>query len=153
MRPGEILSGKALELVPRLLGPPVAPTEVCPRCRLPGRHAGPDECIEALRDRIACLQFHKEAVHEKVAADGVAAERRGGRRERRDNRFVLLGGERVTLTEAGRRLNISPGALVSRIRNRIGDADYSGIDLDVIGADRAAGGAATREAADPRTFP
>lgn len=60
MRPGEILSGRDLELVPHIVVPPVAPTEVCPRCGMPGRHTKADECIDALRDRIACLQFHAE---------------------------------------------------------------------------------------------
>jgi hypothetical protein len=105
-----------------------------------------------LRARIAELEFRLERAAQKrqtpaaPALDGPPEqqpqemERRGGRRNRPDARMVILDGEHLCLTEAARRLCISPSALHFRIVNRTGgDAGYSDVDLRTIGADRVHG--------------
>jgi hypothetical protein len=104
----------------------------CPRCGLRGaRHADAEECIDALRDHIARLSFKIEQRADKPSQP----TRRGGRRERKDNRFVLLDGERLTLAEAGRRLGLTASSLHFRILRRTKDAEYREVDLRAIGAD------------------
>ncbi len=94
-----------------------------------GPHAGPDECIEALRTVIAKMEFRQEQTREKAAARPALAGCRGGWRNRPDARMVLLDGERITLTEAARRLEMSASALHFRIVRRAGTAEYSEVDL------------------------
>jgi len=87
----------------------------------------PDDCIDVLRDRIAVLEFQLMA-HKRKPAPGT----RGGYHGRRDARMVLLDGERLTLTEAARRLAMSASSLHFRILKRTGTADYTGVDLRAI---------------------
>ena len=67
------------------------------------------------------------------AAAGASAS--GGRRQRKDNRFVLLDGERLCLKDAARRLSVSMVALHFRLVNRTGDANYGCVDVREVGAD------------------
>ncbi len=62
---------------------------------------------------------------------------RGGRSARRDNRYVVLDGRRMLLVDAARQLGISNVALHFRLVNRTGGKDYDGVDVRLVGADRA----------------
>lgn len=108
----------------------------CPRCGMFGRHASPLECIDALRDRIAVLSFQCEA---QRGARSQAPF--GGRVLRRDHRIVILDGQRLCLTDAARRVGISPVALHFRLVNRTGNANYGRVDVRAVGADRSKRGA------------
>ena len=109
---------------------------LCARCGLPGPHSDALECIDALRDRLADLEFQIDG-----RRSGADTARRGGRRERKDARMVILDGRRLCLTEAARELGISAVALHFRLVNRTGTADYREIDIRVVGADRPRRGA------------
>lgn len=106
---------------------------VCMRCGLQseGPHATAEDCIDALRDALARLEFeaerHAVRQHARNGADG-----RGGFRKRRDARMVVLDGQRLCLTEAARRLGMSASALHFRIVRRSGTTDYSDVDLRAI---------------------
>ncbi|MGO9008591.1 MAG: hypothetical protein ACLQPN_00695 [Bryobacteraceae bacterium] len=117
--------------------------KVCSRCglRVDGQHETPGDwacrgcpCVAALRSRIAELEFRLERTAQKRNGP-TQPEQRGGRRERKDQRVVVLDGERVCLTDAARRLGISPSALHFRIVNRTGGTEYGLVDLRSIGAD------------------
>lgn len=111
-----------------------ASLHVCPRCgiRSAGQHENARECIDALRSVIAKMQFRCE---QRTGARRPPASGRGGFRNRTDARMVLLDGHRITLTEAGRRLGLSPSALHHRIVHRTGTTDYADVDLRAIQAD------------------
>ncbi|MGE5647384.1 MAG: hypothetical protein ACM336_16500 [Acidobacteriota bacterium] len=118
---------------------------MCARCGLPGPHATPAECIDALRDRIADLEFRIDS--RRSSKPCASAARAGGRQAQIpvrpptstwfDRRMVMLDRERLSLTDAARRLGISPDALHFRLLNRTGTADYRDVDVRVVGADRA----------------
>jgi len=59
----------------------------------------------------------------------------GGRRLRRDNRFVRLDGRRLCLADAARELGMSLSALNWRIINRTGTRHFGEVDVREIGAD------------------
>ncbi len=103
----------------------------CPRCGMQGQHANPFACIDALRDRLAVLSFEREG---KRNAPG-HKETRGGRHPRRDNKFLILDGQQLCLSEAARRLDLSPSALHFRMLARTGTRDYSGTDVRAVRAD------------------
>lgn len=90
------------------------------------------DCINALRDQIAVLSFRRETKR------GVSANawRPGGRFPRSDNRWVVLDGQRMILTDAARKLGISNVALHFRLVNRTGGKDYDGVDIRAVRADR-----------------
>ena len=106
---------------------------ICRRCglRATEAHVDVDECIDGLRDHIARLQFRAER---KIDQPGVPS-RRGGWRQRADNRFVLLDGERLVLAEAAHRLGLSTSALHWRLVGRCGK-DYREPDVRGVGADK-----------------
>ena len=107
----------------------------CPRCGLRGgQHADAAECIDSLRDLVARLEFKVEQRAGKPAPLSQPSHR-GGRRERKDQRTVMLDGERLCLTEAARRLGLAASALHWRIFRRTGDAAYQNVDVRAIGAD------------------
>ena len=101
----------------------------CSRCGMPGegQHETPGgrpchgcQCVESLRATIAKLEFRLEkAVQKPVQPE--QPDHRGGRRERKDQRMVVLDGERLCLTEAARRLGLSASTLHFRIFRRTGD--------------------------------
>jgi hypothetical protein len=104
----------------------------CPRCGILGpNHANPLACIDALRDRIAVLGFRHDS-----GRTTAAKACRGGRRPRADNRWVVLDGESMILSDAARRLGISLVALHFRLVNRTGGKEYDGVDVRAVGADR-----------------
>jgi hypothetical protein len=105
---------------------------VCTMCgvRQSGRHSTPFECILALRQVAAALEFRIEQSREKNLDRGRTA--------RANNRFVTLDGVRMTLSEAARELGLSAPALFGRIVRRLGDVGEE-IDLRQIGIDRACG--------------
>ena len=109
-------------------------TKVCRRCGVRGNgpHETAEQCIDALRMIIARLEFRQEE-HEPEQKRPASA--RGGRRERSDNRMVLLDGERLCLTVAARRLGISTAALHYRIVARTGTKEYAEVDLRAISID------------------
>jgi hypothetical protein len=111
---------------------------VCQRCgvRSGERHRGEMGCIEALREVIAGLQLRSmaQAPAENTLQKGKPS-RRGGFRVRKDARMVMLGGERISLTEAARRLGITASTLHWRIVNRTRTSDYVDVDIRAIGAD------------------
>ena len=104
----------------------------CPRCGMPGRHADTAECIDALRGRIADLEFRQELAVDNRRAP--RAERRGGRRDRSDARMVLLDGQRLTLAQAAEKLALTEQALYFRIRRQVG-TNYRDVDLRTLGLD------------------
>lgn len=119
---------------------------VCARCglRTEDQHARPGDrfcrgcpCVDALRARIAELEFKIERAAQTPAAPaGTAhARQRGGRRNRPDARMVILDGERLCLTEAARRLGIAPSALHFRLLSRTKSKEYDGVDIRAVGAD------------------
>ena len=109
-------------------------SQPCGRCGMRGVHTSFDECIDALRDRIGDLEIAIDT--EKASASTGATGNRGGYRKRSDLRMLTLDGERVNLTEASRRLGLSPAALHFRIVNRLHTKDYGCVDLRAIGADQ-----------------
>lgn len=127
---------------------------VCLRCGLRGEHDTPGdwscrgcECVDALRARVADLEFRLERKAQRrmvspaqPAQDASSeqppkTERRGGRRDRKDARMVVMDGERLCLTDAARKLGLAPSALHFRIINRVHTSDYGEVDLRAIGAD------------------
>ena len=123
---------------------------VCARCglRTEDRHARPEDrfcrgcpCVDALRARIADLEFRLE----KMAVKPIRPEqpeRRGGRRNRRDTRFVLLDGQRLCLADAARALGVTASTLHFRLVNRTHDRNYpQNADVRALGADVAKRGA------------
>jgi hypothetical protein len=104
----------------------------CPRCGMQGQHANPFACIDALRDRLAVLSFEREGA--RNAAPG-HKETRGGRHPRHDNKFLILDGQQLCLSEAARRLDLSPSALHFRMLARTGTREYSGTDVRAVRAD------------------
>ncbi len=131
---------------------------LCARCGLPGPHATPADCIDALRDALADLEFRIDS--RRSSKPCASAAHAGGRQTQIpvrpptstwfDKRMVLLDGERLSLADAARRLGISPNALHSRIEHRTGDPHYGCVDLREIGADRARRGG-RRDRKDART--
>lgn len=103
-----------------------APNNPCVRCGTAGPHARTADCIDALRDLTASVSIRAPQ------RTSTRRSNRGGRRDRRDNRFVVLNGERLNLTEAALRLGLSASALHWRIVSRVGDPDYRETDLDAI---------------------
>jgi hypothetical protein len=105
---------------------------VCVRCgiRSTQKHEVARDCIDAWRDAYARLELKQQ----HAAGTGAGT---GGWRARRDNRMVVLDGERINLTEAGRRLGISPAALSQRILNRTRLEHCGEVEVDIraIGAD------------------
>jgi hypothetical protein len=99
-----------------------------------GRTCRGCECVESLRANIAKLEFRLEKAVQK-AVQTEQPTRRGGRRDRRDTRWVILDGDRVTLTDAARRLGLSTSALHWRIVRRTIDPAYHDVDVRAIGAD------------------
>jgi hypothetical protein len=124
---------------------------VCLRCglRTKGRHETPGDrlchgcpCVDALRARIADLEFRLERAAQKRVGpvptqQEPPAERRGGRRNRKDARMVILDGERLCITEAARRLEITASTLHFRLLARTKTKDYDGVDVRAVGADGA----------------
>ena len=107
-----------------------SPAPMCPRCGFRGdRHPTAGDCIDALREHIALLQFRLERRAQGAPSVHV------GPRKRKDNRYVLLDGESLCLTEAARRLGLSTAALHFRLVARTGTREYAGIDVRAIGAD------------------
>lgn len=137
MKPAETISGKELEVVPRLLGPVVARTEVCSRCQMRGRHASELECIDALRDELGRLELAEERLCEKLAIRPPRAKRQPPR----SARWVILDGERLTLTSAAHRLGIDPSTLHRRLRDCTQEPSARDIDIRAVGADVAKRGA------------
>lgn len=126
--------------------------QVCSRCGVhgEGEHPAPGgrrcsgcECVDALRAMIADLEFRLEKMMDKPAPK---ASNRGGRRNRRDARFVVLDGERLCLTDAARALGLSPSTLHLRIVARTHDPDYRDVDVRAVRADQAARGASQQAA-------
>ena len=123
--------------------------QVCRRCgvRGEGQHGTPGDrwcrgcpCIDAMRARIADLEFRLE----RVAAKPIRPEqpeRRGGRRNRRDTRFVVLDGQRLCLADAARALGVTTSTLHFRLVNRVHDKNYQEVDVRAVGADVAKYGA------------
>ena len=105
----------------------------CPRCGMRGRHADARECIDALRDQVAVLGLRREGA---PPAHGNPCGNGGGRFPRSDNRYVLLDGQRLILSDAARSLGLSVSALHFRITRRVGHADYGCVDVREVGADR-----------------
>ncbi len=145
MKPAETLSGKELEVVPRLLGPVVAPTEVCPRCELRGRHAGWLECIDALRDVLGRLQLREEELREKLGLQRPRSARAA--RAAANVRWVILDGERLSLTQTAHRLGIEPSTLHRRLLDLTQDPNYRDVDVRAVGADVGRRGAPHHEPA------
>ena len=113
--------------------PRSAPAPACARCGVPGgQHVNAIACIDVLRDRIVRLEFRQESL-----AHPAQPEHRGGRRNRADNRMVVLDGDRLTLTDAARRLGITASTLHFRILNRTGNSAYRDVDVRTVGADGA----------------
>lgn len=120
----------------------------CLRCGVHGHQASPAgpcrgcKCIDALRAQIAELEFRLEKSRPRKPS------RSGGRRRRRDTRFVLLDGRRLSLTEAARALGLSASTLHLRLVNRTNNPDYRETDVRAVGADvpRGRGDIATRQA-------
>ena len=103
---------------------------VCTVCgvRQCGQHLNLYECITALREVIAMLQLRIEQLLETNLEHGTV--------NRSNNRFVLLNGERMCLSDAARKLNLSLDALRWRIKTRLGEITDT-VDLREIGiADR-----------------
>ena len=102
---------------------------VCTMCgvRQSGQHRTPFECIVALREVIAVYEFRIDQLREKNLDRG--------RMKRSDNRFVVVSGERMCLSDAARELGISPDALRCRIRRRVGQVGED-IDLRLIEVDK-----------------
>lgn len=71
----------------------------------------------------------------RLATPRKGPERRGGRRDRRDARFVVLDGARLCLADAARALGISISTLHLRIVARTHDPAYAEVDIRAIGAD------------------
>lgn len=113
--------------------PDVHSSDRCRWCglRVVGRHASPMECIDALRSRIADLEFGQE---QRQKPNDRGPSNRGGRRDRSDARMVVLDGRRVCLTEAARLIGISASALHFRILRRVRDPHYQDVDLRACGA-------------------
>jgi len=112
---------------------------LCPRCGMKGAHRDAMQCIDALRDHIAVLEWRKDDSSRGESgrcALRTPAPPRGGRVPRSDNRWVVLDGQRMILTDAARQLGISNVALHFRLVNRTGTTDYSGTDVRAVGADR-----------------
>jgi len=118
---------------------------VCARCglRTEEQHARPGDrfcrgcpCVDALRARVAELEFKLERAAQRPAAPAGAAptRQRGGRRERKDQRMVVLDGERLCLTDAARRLEITASTLHFRLLARTKTKDYDGVDVRAVGA-------------------
>jgi hypothetical protein len=101
----------------------------CGRCALGGPHTRAVDCIDALRDVLAVISIRATPITARQK------EVRGGRYDRHDNRFVVFHGERLNLTEAGRRLGLTAAALHYRIVARLGTRDYREPDLSAIHAD------------------
>lgn len=76
----------------------------CSRCGVLeiGQHRTPIDCIDALRSVIADLEMR---------SDTHAIAPAGGRRERKDHRYVILDGHRLCLADAARLLGMSAAAL------------------------------------------
>lgn len=93
-----------------------------------------DECIDALRAEIACAQMYQSprGVPKRGTTRGISFIARA---VRRDAHIVVLDGERIYLTEAARRLNISPAALHFRLVARTGTKHYTGVDIRAVRAD------------------
>ncbi len=112
---------------------------LCPRCGMKGAHRDAMQCIDALRDHIAALEWRRDETPRRgtaQCAQAAAAQPRGGRVARSDNRWVVLDGQRMILTDAARELGISNVALHFRLVNRTGGNDYDGVDVRAVGADR-----------------
>ncbi len=93
---------------------------VCPHCgvRDCGPHDTPDECIAALREVIAMLEFRIERLVQ---------------RSHTERSFVFYRGVRMSLASAARELGISPKVLYLRIRRRTGSAAIPpDLDLDAL---------------------
>jgi hypothetical protein len=101
---------------------------VCTMCgvRQSGQHRTPLECIIALREVIAGYEFRTDQLLEKNLDRG--------RMKRSNNRFVILNGERMCLSDAARELRMTVKALRHRIHRRIGavveTVDLRAIDID-----------------------
>jgi hypothetical protein len=102
-----------------------------------GRPCQGCQCVESLRATIAKLEFRLEKALQK-AVQSAQPSRRGGRRDRRDTRWVILDGDRVSLTEAARRLDLSTSALHWRVVRRTGDPAYHDVDVRAVHADQPA---------------
>ena len=106
---------------------------VCTSCgvRQCGEHNSPADCIRALREVIAILEFRIEGMVEDGAQHG--------RVTRKNNRFVTVDQKRMCLSDAARYLGISLSTLRKRIARRIGSIDDE-VDLRNSCTDREARG-------------
>lgn len=113
----------------QMLHPVDATGPVCSRCGIckDGQHRTPQECIDLAWNRLAELEIRYE---------GVATTPAGGRRIRKDNRYVILDGRRLCLSDAARELGITASALHYRLVVRTGKKDYLNVDVRAVGADR-----------------
>jgi hypothetical protein len=112
----------------------------CPRCGLRGLHASADDCIDALRSKIAEMEFAKDAAREARGPRPGRPSKRGGLRNRKDGRTVILDGDQVSLAEAARRLGMHAGTLYHQIARSTGNPKAQDVDLGSIGVDVAARG-------------
>ncbi len=94
--------------------------------RQSGQHWNPSECIVALRQVIAVYVLRIVQLLDK--------DLDRGRMKRSTNRFVILDGERMCLSDAAHALSMSVKALRHRIERRLG-AVVDTIDLRAIGVD------------------
>ena len=102
---------------------------VCQRCgiRQNGPHRTWFECIIAYRELCSIFEKRIERLKQKNTD-------RGGMK-RSDNRFVVVNGERMCLSDAARELGMSVDALRRRIKRRIGEIGDA-IDLRLIEIDK-----------------
>jgi hypothetical protein len=117
----------------------------CRRCGLDGEgeHTAPGDrqcrgcgCIDRLRAMVADLEFRIERMARKAAKQPTQkVERRGGRRDRSDTRFVVLDGQRLCLADAARALGVTTSTLHFRLVNRVQDKNYQEVDVRAVGAD------------------
>jgi hypothetical protein len=111
--------------------------QVCESCgvREKGSHHTKEDCINALRDVIAEMEDRLDALRAIIErfrlleVPELPPGSRGGWRDRPDNRMVILDGDRISLTDAARRLGMSVWALHQRIVRRTRDPHYGEIDL------------------------
>lgn len=108
-------------------------SRVCDRCgiRQNGRHRTELGCFIAYREVIAVQEMVIEHLKEKNGTPSAM--------ERSTNRFVILFGERMSLSDAASRMGISEKAIRHRVERGLGE-DWEEIlqeiDLGVIGIDK-----------------
>ena len=113
---------------------------VCERCglRQKGQHSDWVECLISYRELFAGQQMTIEQLKERIEQLKQAKAVPAGS-ERSTNRHVILNGERMCLSDAARKLHMSPKALRHRIGRRLGknwEEIVETIDLAAIGIDQ-----------------